>query len=188
MPLILFNKPYRVLSQFTAADGRATLAEFVDVPAVYPAGRLDRDSEGLLLLTDDGRLQARIAEPRSKLAKHYWVQVEGEPTGAQLARLERGVHLKDGSARALRARLVAEPGGLWTREPPIRERRRIPTAWLELVIDEGRNRQVRRMTAAIGLPALRLIRHRIGPFRLGELAPGARRSIDNAAAWACLDR
>lgn len=187
MPLILLNKPYRVLSQFTDADGRATLADFIDVPGVYPAGRLDRDSEGLILLTDDGRLQARIAEPRAKLAKHYWVQVEGEPAAAQLARLERGVHLKDGSARALSARVIAEPDGLWTREPPIRERRHIPTAWLDIVINEGRNRQVRRMTAAIGLPALRLVRHRIGPFRLDGLAPGSCRSLDTAAAWSQLN-
>jgi 23S rRNA pseudouridine2457 synthase len=186
VPLILLNKPYRVLSQFRDADGRATLADYVDLPGVYPAGRLDRDSEGLLLLTDDGRLQARIASPRGKLRKHYWVQVEGECSESALARLRAGVELKDGPAVALAAAGIAEPAALWPRDPPIRERRRIATSWLELVIDEGRNRQVRRMTAAAGLPTLRLIRHRIGPWTLAGLAPGQTRSIDNETAWRTL--
>ena len=186
MPVVLVNKPFRVLCQFRDAGGRATLADYVDLPGVYPAGRLDRDSEGLLLLTDDGRLQARIAEPRTKLPKRYWVQVEGEAGAAALARLERGVQLKDGAARALAARPIDEPAGLWPRDPPIRERRSIPTGWLELVIDEGRNRQVRRMTAAVGLPTLRLIRHRIGPFALAGLGPGEYRRLTNAEAWEAL--
>ncbi len=188
MPVVLLNKPFRVLCQFRDADGRATLADYVDQPGVYPAGRLDRDSEGLLLLTDDGRLQARIAEPERKLPKRYWVQVEGEAGAAALARLERGVQLKDGPARALAARTIDEPPELWPREPPIRERRAIPTSWLELVIDEGRNRQVRRMTAAVGLPTLRLIRHRIGPFALAGLGPGESRRLANAEAWEALAR
>ncbi|MDZ7643531.1 MAG: pseudouridine synthase [Woeseiaceae bacterium] len=187
MPLVFLNKPFRLLSQFRDADGRATLAACVDVPGVYPAGRLDRDSEGLLLLTDDGRLQARIAEPAAKLQKRYWAQVEGEAATTALARLERGVHLKDGTARALAARRIDEPPGLWPREPPIRARRAIPTCWLELVIDEGRNRQIRRMTAAVGLPTLRLVRHTVGPWSLDGLQPGDTRMIDNRAAWAALD-
>ena len=188
MPLVLLNKPYLVLSQFIDREQRQTLADFVTLPGVYPAGRLDRDSEGLLLLTDDGRLQSRIAEPRQKLAKRYWVQVEGVPGAGQLARLERGVHLKDGSARALLARAIAEPGNLWPRNPPIRERRSIPAEWLDIAIDEGRNRQVRRMTAAAGLPTLRLIRHRIGPFSIDGLMPGESRIISNRDAWALLSR
>lgn len=188
MPLVLLNKPFRVLSQFSDGSGRRTLADFIDLPDVYPAGRLDRDSEGLLLMTDDGRLQARIAEPRQKLAKRYWVQVEGDASTAQLARLEAGVHLKDGSARARAARRIDEPAGLWPRVPPIRERQSIPTSWIEVVLEEGRNRQVRRMTAAIGLPTLRLIRHRIGPWALAELQPGESRSISNDDAWSALPR
>jgi len=187
LPFVLLNKPFRVLSQFRDPDGRPTLADYVNVPGIYPAGRLDRDSEGLILLTDDGPLQARIAEPRHKLPKRYWVQVEGEPDARRLARLERGVHLKDGSARALAARQVDEPAGLWPRDPPIRERRNIRTHWLELVIDEGRNRQVRRMTAAVGLPTLRLIRHRIGPWALDGLQPGESRSLGNDEAREALD-
>lgn len=188
MPLVLLNKPYRVLCQFTGGPERTTLAACVDLPGVYPAGRLDYDSEGLVLLTDDGRLQARISEPRHKLAKHYWVQVEGLAAGHQLEQLERGVSLRDGPARALSARLIAEPADLWPRVPPIRERKLIPTCWLDLVIDEGRNRQVRRMTAAVGLPTLRLIRHRVGPWTLGTLAPGQSRRIANTAAWQQLQR
>ncbi len=184
--LLLFNKPFRVLTQFRDAGGRATLADYIDLPAVYPAGRLDRDSEGLLLLTDDGRLQARIAEPRHKLSKHYWVQVEGTPDASQLATLREGIALKDGPARALSAAVIPEPARLWPRDPPIRERRRIPTAWLDIVIDEGRNRQVRRMTAAAGLPTLRLIRHRVGPWMLADLEPGASTSIDSDSAWDAL--
>jgi 23S rRNA pseudouridine2457 synthase len=159
------------------------LAEWVDQPGVYPAGRLDFESEGLLLLTDDGRLQAQIAEPRFKLRKHYWTQVEGIPDAGQLSALENGVELKDGPATALSATPIDEPPALWPRQPPIRERKHIPTSWLDIVIDEGRNRQVRRMTAAVGLPTLRLIRHRIGPWALGDLQPGESVRIGNSSAW-----
>lgn len=177
MPLILFNKPYRVLCQFRDNGGRATLADYIDVPDVYPAGRLDYDSEGLLLLTDDGRLQARITQPRSKTAKTYWAQVEGTPTAQQLQRLVKGMQLKDGQARAVTARPIEEPEGLWNREPPIRYRASVPDSWIEIIITEGRNRQVRRMTAAVGLPTLRLIRASIGPWNLDDLQPGEYRTI-----------
>ncbi len=183
MPLILLNKPYRVLSQFRDADARVTLADFVSLPEVYPCGRLDYDSEGLMLLTDDGRLQARITEPCSKLAKSYLVQVDGSAELQHLERLTAGVPLKDGVARALDAQLVPTPPVVWPRDPPIRYRASIPTSWLEMSIDEGRNRQVRRMTAAVGLPTLRLIRQRIGPWSLGTLQPGESRSVDNDDAW-----
>ncbi len=170
--VILFNKPFRVLSQFTSGDGRRTLADYLDIPGVYPAGRLDYDSEGLLLLTDDGRLQHHISHPRHKQVKIYWVQVEGEPNEAALARLRAGVELKDGRTAPAKARRIDQPPALWPRDPPIRQRRDIPTQWLELGIHEGRNRQVRRMTAAIGHPTLRLIRCAIGRWRLDGLAPG----------------
>ena len=170
--LILFNKPFRVLSQFRDPDGRATLGDYVDVPGVYPAGRLDYDSEGLMLLTDDGRLQARISQPQSRTRKTYLVQVEGTPTPEQLAQLLRGVTLKDGAAKAVSARLVDEPAWLWDRDPPIRHRVSIPDRWLEIVLTEGRNRQVRRMTASVGLPTLRLIRYSVGDWTLDGLAPG----------------
>ncbi len=169
--VILFNKPHGVLSQFSAGDGHPGLAGFIDMPGVYPAGRLDLDSEGLLLLTDNGRLQARISHPRYKLPKTYWVQVEGEPEAAQLAGLSEGVELKDGRTRPARVRVMAEPA-LWPRTPPVRFRRTVPSRWLELTISEGRNRQVRRMTAAVGLPTLRLVRVRIGDWSLGNLEPG----------------
>jgi 23S rRNA pseudouridine2457 synthase len=170
--LILLNKPYGVICQFTAEAGHRSLAEFVAVPRVYPAGRLDTDSEGLVLLTDDGWLQTTIADPRHKLEKRYWVQVEGEPRREALEQLRRGVELRDGLTRPARVHVVKEPAALWPRDPPIRVRRAIPTAWLDIGIAEGRNRQVRRMTAAVGLPTLRLVRHRVGDWELGPLAPG----------------
>lgn len=183
MPLISLNKPFQVLSQFRDADNRATLAQFVREPGVYPAGRLDFDSEGLMLLTDDGALQARISEPGSKLWKTYLAQVEGAPSRAQLEQLQSGISLKDGPAVALQAEIIEEPDYLWQRTPPIRFRASIPTAWIRLSIDEGRNRQVRRMTAAVGLPTLRLIRQRVGPWAVNELQPGQTASIDNDRAW-----
>jgi 23S rRNA pseudouridine2457 synthase len=172
MTLITFNKPFRVMTRFTDEEGRATLADYIERPGVYPAGRLDYDSEGLLLLSDDGRLRAGITDPGHGIEKVYWAQVEGEPTAGALARLESGVLLPDGLTRPARARAIEAPEGLWPRDPPIRYRAAIPTAWIELAIREGRNRQVRRMTAAVGLPTLRLIRARIGPFALGNLKPG----------------
>lgn len=169
--LLRFNKPFGVLCQFTDAEGRPTLADFVAIPDVYAAGRLDADSEGLLLLTDDGLLQHRIADPRRRLSKTYWVQVEGEPDPAAIERLRRGVQLGDGPARAVAVKRIAEPA-LWPRHPPIRFRKSVPTAWIEVVLVEGRNRQVRRMTAAIGHPTLRLVRVAIGPWSLADLKPG----------------
>ncbi|MCP4490236.1 MAG: pseudouridine synthase [Gammaproteobacteria bacterium] len=174
---ILFNKPFRVLSQFSAMDGKTTLADYIDVPAVYPAGRLDYDSEGLMLLTDDGRLQALISHPRHKRAKCYLVQVEQLPSRKALVALKRGVELKDGVTAPAKVQLVDAPEWLWPRTPPIRKRRDIPTQWLEIEIQEGRNRQVRRMTAAVGHPALRLIRVRLADWSLDGLAPGAWRQL-----------
>lgn len=174
MTLVLFNKPYGVLSQFTdrgTTTSRATLSEFIDLPGVYPAGRLDRDSEGLLLLTDDGRLQARIADPKFKLPKTYLVQVEGEPGPEALDCLRNGVVLKDGMTRPAEAERIDAPD-LWPRDPPIRVRRNVPDRWLKLSIREGKNRQVRRMTAAIGHPTLRLIRWSIGDWTIAGMQPG----------------
>lgn len=173
--LILFNKPYDVLSQFTdtsSTAARLTLSDFIDVPNVYPAGRLDRDSEGLLLLTDDGSLQARIADPRFKLPKTYLVQVEGAPDEAALGQLRRGIALKDGPTRPAEVACI-EPPALWPRNPPIRVRKSVPDHWLKLTIREGRNRQVRRMTAAVGLPTLRLVRWSIGNWSLEGISPGS---------------
>lgn len=173
--LVAFNKPHGVLCQFTdrgAAAGRPTLAGFQLPPGVYPAGRLDHDSEGLLLLTDDGTLAHRITDPRHKLPKTYLVQVEGTPAPAQLRQLADGVALRDGMTRPARARLLDAPPALWPRDPPVRVRRTVPDAWIELTIREGRNRQVRRMTAAAGLPTLRLVRVAIGAYALGDLLPG----------------
>jgi 23S rRNA pseudouridine2457 synthase len=182
--LILFNKPYGVLSQFSAprtaaaaAPAPATLADYIHLPGVYPAGRLDKDSEGLLLLTDDGALQHRIANPRHKRWKRYWVQVEGTPAAAQLRALRDGVDLSDGRTKPARVRRM-DPPELWPRNPPVRWRKSVPDAWLELSIQEGRNRQVRRMTAAVGLPTLRLVRVAVGDWSLDGLRPGELRVLE----------
>ena len=182
--LILLNKPYGVLCQFTDQAGRATLKDYVPVPGVYAAGRLDTDSEGLLLLTDDGLLQHRIADPRHKLAKAYVVQVEGEPDETALTRLRAGLDLGDFHSRPCEANTVAEPDWLWPRDPPVRFRKSVPTSWLEIVLREGKNRQVRRMTAKVGFPTLRLIRVAIGPWRLEGLLPGQWRELDVAGRGA----
>jgi len=175
--LILLNKPYGVLCQFSRDGDRPCLKDCVSVPGVYPAGRLDTDSEGLLLLTDDGRLQHRIADPRHKQPKTYLAQVEGEVTEAAVDALARGVDLGDFRTRPCEARIVAEPDWLWPRDPPVRFRKAIPTRWVELVLREGKNRQVRRMTARVGFPTLRLVRTAIGPWRLDGLAPGQWREV-----------
>jgi len=174
--LVLFNKPYGVLSQFTSQDGFKTLADYIDEPGVYAAGRLDKNSEGLLVLTDDGVLQNRITSPKHKQPKTYWVQVEGSPDEAALNALRQGVELKDGWTRPANVRPIEAPD-VWPRNPPIRERKSIPTAWLEVTLTEGRNRQVRRMTAAVGLPTLRLIRFRIGSWSIEGLSPGQSRLL-----------
>lgn len=174
--LLLFNKPFQVLTQFTSTDGKKTLADFVSAPGMYPAGRLDFDSEGLVLLTDWSTLQSRISDPRWKAPKTYFVQVEGVPSDSSLDALRRGVALSDGPTLPARAEAAAEPGWLWPRNPPIRFRKAIPTSWIALTIREGRNRQVRRMTAAVGLPTLRLIRWSVGPWTLEGLAPGESRA------------
>lgn len=177
-----FNKPYGVLCQFSDADKRATLADWLSIPDIYPAGRLDADSEGLLILTNDGKLQARITQPGSrrhgKLWKCYWVQVEGAPNEQALQTLRQGVTLKDGRSKPARAKTIEPPKNLWARSPPIRERQSIPTTWIQLEICEGRNRQVRRMTAAVGHPTLRLIRSTVGPISLQNLQPGDYRRLD----------
>ncbi len=178
--LLLFNKPFGVLSQFTAADGHPGLADYLDIPEVYPAGRLDRDSEGLLLLTDDGALQAQISNPRYKQEKTYLAQVEGEVTELALESLAKGITLKDGPTLPARARKIDEPT-VWDRKPPIRERKNIPTSWIELTIREGRNRQVRRMCAHVGFPVLRLVRIKVGEWSIDGLKPGEHRQIEVAS-------
>ncbi|MCG8435389.1 MAG: pseudouridine synthase [Gammaproteobacteria bacterium] len=170
--LIAFNKPYGVLSQFTDSAGRSTLADYIKIKTVYAAGRLDMDSEGLLLLTDDGRLQAMLSHPKYKMPKTYWVQVEGVPPKRALDKLANGVELKDGPTAPATVKLIRQPRGLWERKPPVRFRKNIPTSWLEMTIYEGRNRQIRRMTAAVDLPTLRIVRSAIGPYKLGDLQPG----------------
>lgn len=177
---ILFNKPFGVICQFSRESDKPTLKDFIKVPDVYPAGRLDTDSEGLLVLTDDGRWQARISDPKSKMPKTYWAQVEGRPDEDKLAMLRAGLDLGDFVTSPAAAQSMAEPAGLWERVPPIRYRANIPTAWLAITITEGKNRQVRRMTARIGHPTLRLIRTRVGPWGLDDLAPGAWRETGTA--------
>ncbi|HEY4365871.1 MAG TPA: pseudouridine synthase [Steroidobacteraceae bacterium] len=176
--LLLLNKPFRVLTRFTSEDGKATLRDFVSAPRMYPAGRLDYDSEGLVLLTDWGALQARLADPAWKAPKTYYVHVEGEATDAALMPLRQGVQLNDGLTLPAEACVITEPEWLWPRDPPVRFRKAIPTSWLTLTIREGRNRQVRRMTAAVGLPTLRLIRWSVGPWNIGGLSPGQWREVD----------
>lgn len=185
MTTLLLNKPYGVLSKFTDTSGRPTLAALVPVAGVYPAGRLDADSEGLLVLTSDGALQSRISNPRHHWPKTYWAQVEGDIGGEAIDQLRRGVMLNDGRTRPAEARRIAEPAGLWSRDPPIRFRKSVPTCWIELILREGRNRQVRRMTAAVGHPTLRLIRFSIGPWTLEGLAPGQWRMIDASGPAQC---
>lgn len=179
MPQIyLFNKPFGVLTQFTDGDGRPVLADYINVPAIYPAGRLDKDSEGLLLLTDDGKLQQAVSDPAFKLPKTYHVQVEGVPDDKALEKLRSGIKLKDGMTKPAKVtRIEGEPPGLWPRTPPIRYRASIPDCWLEIILREGRNRQVRRMTAAVGYPTLRLIRYAVGDFRFDGLLPGDLKQI-----------
>ena len=174
--IVLFNKPYDVLCQFTDEQNRSVLKDFIDIPGVYAAGRLDRDSEGLLILTNDGKLQSKLADPRHKTSKTYWVQVDGEISDDALLQLSRGVKLKDGLTRPAKAQHMQEPT-VWPRNPPVRFRKNIPTSWLSLTISEGKNRQVRRMTAAVGFPTLRLIRYRIGDWTLDGLAPGEYRCL-----------
>ena len=181
--LVALNKPYGVICKFSPEPGKRTLADHVNVRGVYPAGRLDTDSEGLLLLTDDGALQARISDPHHKLAKVYWAQVENVPTDEALARLRAGVDLGDFVTQPAKARLIDEPANLWPRDPPIRFRAKIPTSWVEVILREGKNRQVRRMTAKVGFPTLRLVRAAIGRVTLDGLAPGEWQQIDPRAPW-----
>lgn len=187
MTTLRFNKPFQVLTQFTDArsdtNNRQTLADFISVADVYPAGRLDRDSEGLLLLTSDGQLQNRISHPDHKLKKVYWAQVDGEVTDEAITKLRRGVKLKDGITGPADAKIISEPTPLWPRNPPVRFRAAIPTSWIQLEISEGRNRQVRRMTAAVGFPTLRLIRYAIGPVTLDGLNPGEYDEVDDQQLW-----
>jgi len=170
--LILFNKPFGVVCQFSPHEKHKNLAEYISIKNVYAAGRLDHDSEGLLLLTDDGKLQHKISDPKNKMQKTYWVQVDKEITPEAINQLKKGVMLKDGKTKPAQAKIISEPAGLWERNPPVRFRQNIPTSWLELTISEGRNRQVRRMTAAVGFPTLRLVRCKIGAWELGDLKLG----------------
>ena len=179
--LIAFNKPFGVICQFSRSGDKPTLKDFIDRPGVYPAGRLDTDSEGLLLLTDDGILQARIADPAQKLYKTYWAEVEGAAAESDLATLRRGLDLGDFVTRPARAKVISPPADLWPRTPPVRFRQSIPTSWLEIAIAEGKNRQVRRMTAKIGFPTLRLVRIAVGDWRLDGIEPGKWREIPDAA-------
>jgi 23S rRNA pseudouridine2457 synthase len=181
--LIAFNKPFGVVCKFSPELGRKTLADYIEIRGIYPAGRLDTDSEGLMLLTDDGALQARIAEPQGKLSKLYWAQVEGSPSQAALDQLRRGVNLGDFTTQPAIANLIAEPRELWPRDPPIRYRAKIPTSWIEIMIREGKNRQVRRMTAKVGFPTLRLLRAAIGRVSVEGFAPGIWREIGPATPW-----
>jgi 23S rRNA pseudouridine2457 synthase len=186
MRLILLNKPFQVLPQFTSGDGRPCLRDLLPIRGVYPAGRLDYDSEGLMILTDFGPWQARISQPGAPFPKRYLAQVEGTASEVSLESLRRGVELADGPTRPAAARVVAEPDWLWPRDPPIRHRKAIPTTWLELTLSEGRNRQVRRMTAAVGLPTLRLVREAVGPWSIAGLAPGEWREVPGPEAEAAL--
>jgi len=183
MTTLRFNKPFEVLTQFTDQENRQTLADFIDIPDIYPAGRLDRDSEGLLLLTDDGSLQNRISHPEHKLKKTYWAQVDGEITKEAIEKLCAGVSLKDGKTKPAQAKIIPEPDILWPRNPPIRTRAAIPVSWIQLEISEGKNRQVRRMTAAVGFPTLRLIRYAIGSITLDGLKLGEHDTLDEYKLW-----
>jgi len=185
MPFLLFNKPFGIVTQFSGDN--SNLSNYINIKSIYPAGRLDKKSEGLILLTNDGKLQARISEPKNKLEKHYWVQVEGLINKKHLDKLINGVYLNDGFANALDAFEIKIPTNLWQRDPDIRYRKNNPTSWLNIIITEGRNHQIRRMTANIGLPTLRLIRHKIGPWTIDDIGVGEHRQLSNRDAWNTLN-